>query len=227
MGITAVQDSALSGCAGVRNFLHMRRLALSCALLTAVALPARAQVPATLGTPVDPARTWTGISMEAIPRVAGQVDSVFIDRQRPELTVTGGDWVSYLMARLGALPIPEGSGVRVAVDSTRIVVEGRIIDLPPETRNLFGPMLLLMDTASVMRAEVIVGPSGPGVVRFVLGTVIVNGFPIPESILAPFFQRVGRRYAVLTETGRELLVAIPPDAKVALVPDGVRLWIEG
>lgn len=227
MGITAVEDSGLSEGAGLHNFRRMRSFLFSCVLALASAVPAVAQVPATLGTPVDPARTWTPISMAAIPRVAGQVDSVFIDRQRPELTIAGGDWVSYLMARLGALPIPEGSGVRVAVDSTRIVVEGRIVDLPPETRNLFGPMLLLMDTASVMRAEVIVGPSGPGVVRFVLGTVIVNGFPIPESILAPFFQRVGERYAVLTKTGRELLVAIPPDARVALVPDGVRLWIEG
>lgn len=205
----------------------MQRPVLPLVLCLVMAVPAMAQVPASLGTPVDPARAWTTISMGAIPRVAGQVDSVFIDRQRPELTITGGDWVSYLMARLGALPIPDSSGVRVAVDSTRIVVEGRIVDLPPETRALFGPMLLLMDSASVMRAEVIIGPSGPGVVRFVLGTVIVNGFAIPESILAPFFQRVGERYKVLTRTGRELLVAIPPDARVALVLDGVRLWIEG
>jgi hypothetical protein len=64
------------------------------------------------------------------------------------------------------------------------------------------------------------------VVRFVLATIIVNGFPIPESILAPFLVRVGEHYPVLTRTGRELLVAIPPDGKVSLVPDGVRLWID-
>ena len=124
------------------------------------------------------------------------------------------------------MPIPEGSRIRVAVDSTRIVVDGRIMDLPPETRTLFGPMMLLVDTTSTLRAEVIIGPSGPGVVRFVLATIIVNGFSVPESILAPFLLRVGERYPVLTKTGRELLVAIPPDGKVSLMQDGVRLWID-
>ena len=195
-------------------------------LLFLASTPGLAQIPATLGTPVDPARHWVPISMSAIPRVAGKVDSVFIDRKLREQTVTGGDWVSYMAARLGALPIPESTGIRVAVDSTRIVVDGRIMDLPPETRGLFGPMMLLVDTTTTLRAEVIVGPSGPGVVRFVLATIIVNGFPIPESILAPFLLRVGQQYPVLTKTGRELLVAVPPDGKVSLVPDGVRLWID-
>jgi len=195
-------------------------------LLAGLAGPALAQIPASLGTPVDPSLHWNPISMGAIPRVAGKVDSVFIDRKLREHTVSGGDWVSYMAARLGALPIPEGTGIRVAVDSTRIVVDGRIMDLPPETRELFGPMMLLMDTSTTLRAEVIIGPSGPGVVRFVLATIIVNGFPIPESILAPFLVRVGRQYPVLTETGRELLVALPPDGKVSLIQDGVRLWID-
>lgn len=195
-------------------------------LLTLVAAPVLAQVPPSLGTPVDPSLKWNPISMGAIPRVAGKVDSVFIDRVAPEFTVSGGDWVSYMAARLGALPIPEDTGIQVAVDSTRIVVDGRIVDLPPETRSLFGPLMLLVDTTSTLRAEVIVGPSGPGVVRFVLGTIIVNGFAIPESILASFLARVGKEYPVLTKSGRELLVAIPPDGRVSLVRDGVRLWID-
>lgn len=195
-------------------------------LLMALAGPVLAQVPASLGTPVDPSLQWNPISMGAIPRVAGKVDSVFIDRKLPEHTVSGGEWVSYMAARLGALPIPDGTGIRVAVDSTRIVVDGRIMDLPPETRSLFGPMMLLVDTTSTLRAEVIIGPSGPGVVRFVLATIIVNGFPVPESILAPFLARVGQQYPVLTKTGRELLVALPPDGKVSLVRDGVRLWVD-
>ena len=222
--ITGSESSRLpAGLAG-RSLRPMLKLVLL--LLTGVAGPALAQIPATLGTPVDPALHWSPISMSAIPRVAGKVDSVFIDRRLREHTVSGGDWVSYLAARLGALPIPEATGIRVAVDSTRIVVDGRIMDLPPETRALFGPMMMLMDTATTLRAEVIVGPSGPGVVRFVLATIIVNGFPIPESILAPFLLRVGQRYPVLTKTGRELLVAIPPDGKVSLIQDGVRLWID-
>jgi hypothetical protein len=195
-------------------------------LMVGLAGPAMAQVPATLGTPVDPSLQWHPISMGAIPRVAGKVDSVFIDRKLREHTANGGEWVSYMAARLGALPIPDNTGIRVAVDTTRIVVDGRIMDLPPETRGLFGPMMLLVDTTSTLRAEVIIGPSGPGVVRFVLATIIVNGYPIPESILAPFLARVGRQYPVLTKSGRELLVALPPDGKVSLVQDGVRLWID-
>ena len=195
-------------------------------MLIGLATPAVAQIPATLGTPVDPSLRWMPISMSAIPRVAGKVDSVFIDRKLPAHTVSGGDWVSYMAARLGALPIPDSTGIRVAVDSTRIVVDGRIMDLPPETRVLFGPMMMLVDTSTTLRAEVIIGPSGPGVVRFVLATIIVNGYPIPESILAPFLLRVGARYPVLTKTGRELLVAVPPDGKVSLIHDGVRLWID-
>lgn len=222
--ITGSESSGLP--AGPAGSSLPRMLKVLLLFLTGVAGPALAQIPATLGTPVDPALHWSPISMSAIPRVAGKVDSVFIDRKLREHTVSGGDWVSYLAARLGALPIPESTGIRVAVDSTRIVVDGRIMDLPPETRVLFGPMMLLVDTSTTLRAEVIVGPSGPGVVRFVLATIIVNGFPIPESILAPFLVRVGRQYPVLTGTGRELLVAIPPDGKVSLIQDGVRLWID-
>jgi hypothetical protein len=195
-------------------------------LFMALAGPAAAQIPASLGTPVNPALTWAPMSMGAIPRVAGKVDSVFIDRRAREATVPGGDWVSYMAARLGALPIPDSTGIRVAVDSDRIVVDGRILDLPPETRALFGPMLLLVDASTVLRAEVILGPSGPGVVRFVLASIIVNGFPIPESILAPFLLRVGERYPALTKTGRELLVAVPSDGKISLVQNGVRIWTD-
>lgn len=222
--ITGSESSRLP--AGTAGSSLRRMLKVLLLFLAGVAGPALAQIPATLGTPVDPALRWSPISMSAIPRVAGKVDSVFIDRKLREHTVSGGDWVSYLAARLGALPIPESTGIRVAVDSTRIVVDGRIMDLPPETRVLFGPMMMLVDTSTTLRAEVIVGPSGPGVVRFVLATIIVNGFPIPESILAPFLLRVGQRYPVLTKTGRELLVAIPPDGKVSLIQDGVRLWID-
>ncbi len=222
--ITGSESSRLP--AGSTGGSLRRMLKVLLLFLTGVAGPALAQIPATLGTPVDPALQWSPISMSAIPRVAGKVDSVFIDRKLREHTLSGGDWVSYMAARLGALPIPEATGIRVAVDSTRIVVDGRIMDLPPETRVLFGPMMMLVDTSTTLRAEVIVGPSGPGVVRFVLATIIVNGFPIPESILAPFLLRVGQQYPVLTKTGRELLVAIPPDGKVSLIQDGVRLWID-
>lgn len=215
----------LQGGRGGNFRARMMRLVLFLVLVLRAA-PGLAQIPASLGTPPDPSLVWAPISMAGITRVAGKVDSVFIDRRVREFVVPGGDWVSYLAARLGAVPIPDATGIRVAVDSTRIIVDGRMVDLPPETRALFGPLLLLLDSMSVLRAEVVMGPTGPGAARFVLATINLNGFPIPESILASFMAGVGQRYPVLTHTGRELLVAVPPDGKVTLVNNGVRLWID-
>jgi hypothetical protein len=200
----------------------MRYLLAACALF--VAARATAQ---TIGTR-DPAPgiEWTRISMEGVLRANGRVDSVFIDRLAPEHVISGGDWVSYLAARLGALPIPDSSGILVAVEPERILVEGRMTDLPPETRGLFGPLAMFLDSTTVIRAEVVMAPTGPGVVRFVLATMSVAGFQIPESILARFLEQVGREYPVLTRNGRELLVAVPQDGKVGLIPNGVRIWIE-
>jgi len=164
--------------------------------------------------------------MAGIPRANSLVESVFITRRTREQRISGGDWVSYMAARLGALPIPDQTGIRVAVDSQRILVDGRMVDLPPETRSLFGPMAMLMDSNTVLRAEVVMAPTGPGVVRFVLATISVNGYQIPESILSSFLARVGQQYPALTKTGRELLVAVPPDGKVGLAINAVRIWVD-
>lgn len=194
------------------------------ASLLVAAMPASAQ---TVGTG-DPAAgiAWSPISMAGIPRANRLVESVFITRETREQRVAGGDWVSYLAARLGAVPIPDQTGIRVAVDSQRILVDGRMVDLPPETRALFGPIAMLVDSNTVLRAEVVMAPTGPGVVRFVLATISVNGFQIPESILSSFLARVGQQYPALTKTGRELLVAVPPDGKVSLANNAVRVWID-
>jgi hypothetical protein len=190
----------------------MKRFLLACLLATAI--PASAQ---TVGTG-DPAAgiAWSPISMAGIPRANRLVESVFITRETREQLVSGGDWVSYMAARLGAVPIPDQTGIRVAVDSQRILVDGRMVDLPPETRALFGPIAMLVDSNTVLRAEV----------RFVLATISVNGFQIPESILSSFLARVGQQYPALTKTGRELLVAVPPDGKVSLANNAVRVWID-
>lgn len=176
-----------------------------------------------LGQNGPPARQ--PISMAGIERVAGKVDSVFIDRTAREHTVAGGDWVSYLAARLGAVPIPEPSGIMVTVDSSKILVVGKMSDLPPETRDLFGPVAMFVSPDTPLEAEVVMAPTGPGAVRFVLTTIRVNGYPIPEAILSRFLAQVGAQYPVLTRTGRELLVGIPADGRIALVQNGVRLWV--
>ncbi len=193
----------------------VRRLALVITLSALAAGHLPAQEPA-----------WDPISNAGIVRASGQVDSVFIDRLVPEHYVKGGDWVSYLAARLGAVPIPEPSGIRVTVDSTRILVRGRMVDLPEETRSLFGPLQMFADSTTTLEAEVVMAPTGPGVVRFVLTVIRVNGFAIPETFLQPFLARVGRQYPVLTKTGRELLVAVPEDGRVRLSGRGVHRWIE-
>lgn len=198
----------------------MTRIAQT-ALLLAASLMTAAPVAAQNG----PATRWSRLSMAGVARASAQVDSVFIDRTGRETVVSGGDWVSYMAARLGALPIPDSMGIRVAVDTQRILVRGRIMDLPEETRGLFGPMLFLVDSTTMLEATVVMAPTRPGVIRFVLTTISVNGFLIPEAVLRRFLANVGRQYPVLTETGRELLVATPPDGRVTLMQDGVRVFV--
>jgi hypothetical protein len=163
--------------------------------------------------------------MAGIERVSGKVDSVFIDRKATEFVVGGGDWVSYLAARLGAVPIPEPSGIQVAVDTARILVMGKMSDLPQDTWSLLGPVAMLVDPNTKLEAEVVMAPTGPGAVRFVLTTIRVGGMTIPESLLARFLAQVGERYPVLGKSGRELLVGVPTDGHVGLVQDGVRIWV--
>ena len=108
-------------------------------------LPALAQIRGPLGTPVDPSLRWIRLSMAGIARANGKVDSVFIDRPRPAHVISGGDWVSYMCSparrpadsRLDRHP---GGGGQPA-----ILVDGRMVDLPPETRVLFGPLMMLVD----------------------------------------------------------------------------------
>ena len=176
------------------------------------------------GSPLT-AQTWQPISMAGIERVSGKVDSVFIDRKVTEFVVGGGDWVSYLAARLGAVPIPEPSGIQVAVDTARILVMGKMSDLPQDTWSLLGPVAMLVDPNTKLEAEVVMAPTGPGAVRFVLTTIRVGGMTIPESLLARFLAQVGERYPVLGKSGRELLVGVPTDGHVGLVQDGVRIWV--
>jgi hypothetical protein len=172
------------------------------------------------------AQVWQPISMAGIQRVSGKVDSVFIDRQAPEFTVGGGDWVSYLAARLGAVPIPEPSGIQVSVDTAKILITGKMSDLPQDTWSLLGPVAMLVNPDTKLEAEVVMAPTGPGACRFVLTTIRVGGMTIPESLLARFLAQVGERYPVLGKSGRELLVGIPADGHVGLVQDGVRLWVD-
>ena len=64
-------------------------------------------------TPPAPGR----LSNDGVVRAASQVDSVFVDRTKQSALIDGGDWASYLLARLGAGPIPDSLGIAIGIDS--------------------------------------------------------------------------------------------------------------
>ena len=167
------------------------------------------------------------LSNSGVIRAGSQVDSVFVDRTKRAALIDGGDWASYLLARLGAGAIPDSLGIAIGIDSTHIEVSGRLADLPPETRALLGPLAARVDPNTVIVADVIVQRTGPEVVRFWLRGLQVGGFPFPEFLLAPMMASVGRQYPALTRSGRDLYVQVPPDGRFALKQGGVAIAVPG
>ena len=163
------------------------------------------------------------LSAEGVVRAAAMVDSVFLDRSRLDGYVAPGDWASYMLARLGAGPIPDSLGIVVAIDTAHIEVRGRLQDLPPESRALLGPLANVVDSTTEIVADILYQRTGKEVARFWLRGLIVNGFPFPEFLLAPMMARVGRQYPELTRSGRDLYVQIPADAAITLVDSAVLL----
>ena len=163
------------------------------------------------------------ISRAGVARAQAVVDSVFLDRKALEGTIEGGDWASYLMARLGVEPIPENTEILIAVDSTHIVLSGRLQDLPQEARAMIGPLAALVDSSTVLAADIALLPAAQGLSHFRLQGVSVGGFPVPEIVLRSMLLDVGEHYPALTKTGRDLYVEIPTDGRVRLIPGAVRL----
>jgi len=128
-----------------------------------------------------------------------------------------------MMARLGVEPIPENTEILIAVDSQHIVLSGRIQDLPQEARAMIGPLAALVDSSTVLAAEIALLPASPGLSHFRLQAVSIGGFPVPELILRSMLLDVGEHYPALTKTGRDLYVEIPSDGKVLLVPGAIRI----
>jgi hypothetical protein len=158
-----------------------------------------------------------------IYRASASVDSVFVDRSLAESTIDGGDFASYLMARLGVIPIPPDLGFRVAVDSQRIMLNGRVSDLPAEAREELGMMLSMVPDRTPVLAYIDLLSAGPRAVRFRLSAVALGGMDIPEVLLQTVMSQVGRRYPTLTKSGRDLFVEIPVNGRISLVQGGVRL----
>ncbi len=167
------------------------------------------------------------LSNAGVVRASAMVDSVFVDRQLPQGQISGGDWASYLLARLGTGPIPDTLGIEVAVDSSGIDVRGRLDDLPPEARQLLGPLANMVAPSTPIVANVVLQRTGPRVARFWLRRLEVNGIRFPELFLAQMMAQVGRQYPALTKSGRDLYVEVPADGVISLGDGAVLLSVPG
>ena len=163
------------------------------------------------------------ISRAGVARAQAVVDSVFLDRKATVGDIEGGDWASYLMARLGVEPLPENTDILITVDSEQIVLSGRLQDLPQEARARLGPVAALVDSSTVLAATIELLPASQGLSHFRLQSVSIGRFPVPEIILRSMLLDVGEQYPALTKSGRDLYVEIPRDGRVTLIPGGVRL----
>lgn len=163
------------------------------------------------------------ITNEGVVRAAGAVDSVYLDGLLTERVVGVGDFASYLMARLGIVPIPPDLGFRVVGDTAWLRLTGRVSDLPPEARAALGPMVAFLAPSTTLDAWVILRRETPRAVRFRLDRAAVGGVRVPEDVVAVVMREVGRQYPALSETGRDLFVQVPEGAGMDLVVEGVRL----
>lgn len=190
-----------------------------------IAPSGRAQTAAPPPAAVSPAVPGH-LSNAGVYRAAALVDSVYVDRLNHEAFVEGGDFASYLVARLGVRPVPDNLAIDVAVDTGAVTLSSRVQDLPEAVRAQLGPALMFLDPSSVIAADVALVRARVGVVRFHLRNLIVNGVALPEAILAPLMAQVGANYPALTSTGRDLLVAIPDDGSMRLASGGVRVAVK-
>jgi hypothetical protein len=198
--------------------LPIRRLAL----LLALALPAalRAQSEA---LPPDSLR----FTNAGVLRADSAVEAVFVARTRMVDTVAIGDFASHLLARLGVPPFEDSLAFLVTADSSRVRIQGRLKDFPPESREELGPIFSFIDSLTPFVATISMPQHSGGIMRFRLERVTVSGFPIPDILLLPALQEYDRRYPVLASRGREFLVAMPPEGEARLLENGIELRMTG
>jgi hypothetical protein len=167
--------------------------------------------------------TWRPITAPGILRASALVDSVFVDRQLARARVDAGDFTAYLLARLGAGNLPPDFGYRVAMDSARARIGGRVMDLPAEARQSLSSLVMFLPAQTRLEADVRLLSAGPAGVRFHLEGATIQGIPVPETALGPMLAEVGRRYPALTSSGRDLYVQIPEGARMELNDGSVLL----
>jgi len=165
------------------------------------------------------------LSSAGVSRAAARVDSVYVARINRRAFVDAGDFASYLIARLGVQPFPDNLAINVGVDTGAVTLSSQVQQLPPAVKASLGPALMFLDPSSVIAAEVSLFKNQPGVMRFHLRSLLINGVPMPEALLSPLMSQVGSRYPALTQTGRDILIAIPQDGTMRLENGGVRVAI--
>ncbi len=158
-----------------------------------------------------------------IQRAAARLDSVFVSRTAPRVMIKGGDFGSYLIARLGVVPIPPDLTLRVMVNREHLALTGRLRDVPVRTRDALGLMFTMLPLDTPVAAEIEVDRVERETLRFRLAAVRVNNLPVPETILNAMMSRVARQYGAPGETGRDLMVRIPPDGNLELLTGWVRV----
>lgn len=191
----------------------MRPLMAGAVLAAALAAPA-----SRLQDPAGEILTNAGVA-----RAAARVDSVFVSRTAHQALIRGGDFGSYLVARLGVNPIPPDLTLRVAVRPTGILLAGRLGDLPVRARDAMGTMFALLPLSTPIAGDIAVARVAPDAVRFRLAGARVNGIPVPETVLNAIMAGVAHQYAAPTPSGRDLVVRIPPEGNLQLLTGWVRL----
>jgi hypothetical protein len=169
------------------------------------------------GPPGDP------LTNAGIQRAAARLDSVFVSRTSPRVMIKGGDFGSYLIARLGVVPIPADLTLRVVVSREHMTLTGRLRDVPLRARDALGGMFAMVPLDTPVAADIEVQRIEPERVRFRLATLRVNNLAVPDAMLSALMARVARQYGSPSETGRDLLVRIPPEGSVELVSGWVRV----
>jgi hypothetical protein len=163
------------------------------------------------------------ISNAGVLRADSAVEAVFLVRSRLVDTVDIGDFASHLLARLGVPPFEDSLAFQVASDTARVRIGGRLKDFPAVARDELSGIFFFLDSLTPFEAEISMPERDGGLMRFRLERVRVGGFPIPDMLMIPALREYDRRYPVLASGGRELMVAMPPEATAALVEDGIEL----
>ncbi|MES2305523.1 MAG: hypothetical protein V4558_08445 [Gemmatimonadota bacterium] len=207
----------------------LRQLLRFCVLATVVYAPVTASSAAGQTSPSPSPAPMPGslITNAGVARANLAVDSVFVQKRTKLETIDVGDFTGYLLARLGVPRLDDSLAFRVSSDSARIRIRGRLMDFPAQARAELGPIFSFVDSTAVLVAEISMPQFANGVMKFRLQRVTVGGTSIPDFFLSPALSEYGRRYPVLSGGGRELLVAMPPEATTRLVKNAIELRMPG